>query len=91
MLFLLPWLDTGPVRSATYRPLFKKVFWVFLADCLLLGYIGAQPPEGKNVVIGQILTAWYFIHFLVILPWLSRCEKTLPLPDSISEAVAKKG
>lgn len=91
MLFILPWLDTSPVRSATYRPVFKKLFWVFFVDCMMLGWIGAQPPEGKNVVIGQILTAYYFIHFIVILPLLSKFEKPLPLPNSISEAVAQKG
>jgi ubiquinol-cytochrome c reductase cytochrome b subunit len=37
--------------------------------------------------IGQISAAYYFLHFLVILPLVSRFETTLPLPSSISESV----
>ena len=42
------------------------------------------------MVLSRIFTAWYFIHFLVILPLLGRLEKPRPLPNSISEAVLKK-
>jgi quinol-cytochrome oxidoreductase complex cytochrome b subunit len=90
MLFILPWLDRSPVRSAVFRPLYKLFFWVFVLDCLTLGWIGSRPPEGAYVFIGQFATAWYFIHFLVILPLLTKFEKTMPLPNSISEAVLKK-
>ncbi|MDX2028645.1 MAG: cytochrome b/b6 [Alphaproteobacteria bacterium] len=91
VLFLLPWLDRSPVRSGTYRPLFKIFFWVFLAVCITLGWVGKNPPEGIYVIIGQIATAWYFIHFLIVLPLLTKYEKPLPLPASISEAVKRKG
>jgi ubiquinol-cytochrome c reductase cytochrome b subunit len=90
ILFVVPWLDRSPVRSAVFRPIYKVLMWVLLADCLLLGYVGSQPPEGINVVLGQIATFWYFLHFLVILPLLPRFEKTLPLPASISQAVLAK-
>ena len=53
--------------------------------------------EGKEVAtgitwlnLGQVTTAWYFIHFLVVLPVLSRKERTRPLPESISQAVLAK-
>ncbi len=89
VLFFLPWLDTAKTRSAKYRPLYRQFFWVLVAVCLGLGYIGAMPPEGWYVIIGRILTAYYFIHFLVILPLLGFIEKPLPLPASITEAVLK--
>merc|ERR1712100_510489 len=41
-LLLLPFINTSPVRSATFRPLYKKLFWLFVADALLLGWIGCQ-------------------------------------------------
>ncbi len=90
VLFFLPWLDTSKVRSARYRPLYRQFFWVLLAVCLGLGYIGAMPPEGWYIVIGRLLTAYYFLHFLVILPLLGFIEKPLPLPASITEAVLAK-
>ena len=90
MLLVLPWLDRSPIRSALFRPLFRVFFWVFALDCILLGFIGSKPPEGAFVVVGQIATFWYFFHFLAILPLLSKFEKTLPLPGSISESVLGK-
>jgi len=90
VLFLLPWLDTSKVRSARFRPWYKWFFWVFLLDCLLLGYIGSQPAEGIFVWIGRGATAWYFAHFLVFFPLLGWFETPKPLPISISEPVLKE-
>ncbi|MCC2645938.1 MAG: petB [Rickettsiaceae bacterium] len=84
ILFFLPWIDRSLVRSANYRPMFKIAFWVFLADTLLLGYIGSQLPEEPFITIGRIATLYYFAHFLVIIPLICRFEKTLPLPESIA-------
>lgn len=86
VLFALPWLDSSKVKSGRYRPLFKIFYWVFIFNALLLGYIGSKPPEGVYIIIGRIATFYYFFHFFVILPLLSKREKTLPLPESISEA-----
>ena len=91
ILLFLPWLDRSPVRSARFRPLYKQFFWIFLADCFLLGYVGANPPEGYFVLLGQIGTAYYFAHFLIIIPLLSFFERPLPLPASISAAVTPAG
>ena len=91
VLFVLPWLDTSKVRSGTYRPLFKQFFWIFAADCVALGYLGAMPPEGWYVIFSRIFTIYYFAHFLIILPLLGFLEKPRPLPASISEAVLKGG
>lgn len=90
ILFFLPWLDTSKVRSARYRPWYKLAFWVFLADCILLGYIGMMPAEGWYVVIGRAATVYYFAHFLVIFPVLGWFETPKPLPTSISEPVLKE-
>jgi ubiquinol-cytochrome c reductase cytochrome b subunit len=87
ILFFLPWLDTSKVKSATYRPLFKIAFWVFVADCLVLGYIGGRPPEEPFVTIGRIATFYYFAHFLFLLPLIGKIEKPKPLPESIAESV----
>ncbi len=54
---------------------------------LALGYVGAMPAEGVYLFIARIGTAYYFAHFLLVLPLLSKIEKTDPLPLSISEPV----
>jgi quinol-cytochrome oxidoreductase complex cytochrome b subunit len=87
VLFFLPWLDTSRVRSGTYRPLFKPFFWLFVAVCIGLGYLGAKPAEGGYVIAARILTALYFLHFFLVLPLLGRFETPRPRPASIAEAV----
>ncbi len=87
VLFFLPWLDSCKVRSATFRPVYKILFWVFVAAGLGLGYLGGKPAEEVYVNWSRALTVYYFAHFLVILPLLGKLEKTLPLPKSIAEPV----
>ena len=100
ILFVLPWLDGSPVRSARFRPVYKQVFWIFAADCVILGIVGAQPPNEpvfggvewfRYVALGQIATAYYFFHFLILVPLLGRYERTRPLPVSIAEPVLGDG
>ncbi|MEC7488015.1 MAG: cytochrome b/b6 [Pseudomonadota bacterium] len=91
VLFILPWLDRSPVRSSRFRPMYKWFFWIFLIDCLVLGYIGAKPAEGVFIIIGRIATAWYFIHFLAVIPMLAKFETPRELPKSISEPVLGGG
>jgi len=83
VLFLLPWLDRSPVRSSRFRPIYKRCFWVFVGVCLILGWVGGKPPEGAYIWIARIATSLYFIHFVVLLPLLSRFEKPLPLPKNL--------
>jgi len=91
ILFLVPWLDRSPVRSARFRPWYKWFFWIWVFDCAVLTWVGANPPEPPYLYIGQVGTVWYFSHFLVILPLLSIFEPTKPLPSSIGEPVLKGG
>jgi ubiquinol-cytochrome c reductase cytochrome b/c1 subunit len=91
ILFVLPWLDRSRVRSAHFRPIFKWFFWVLVIDCAVLTWVGANPPEGKFILIGRIGTFWYFFHFLVLVPLLGILERPLPLPTSISAAVLSRG
>jgi ubiquinol-cytochrome c reductase cytochrome b subunit len=90
ILFVLPWLDTSRVRSARYRPLFKQFFWLLVIDCVVLGFVGANPPEGTWLLVGRIGTAYYFLHFLLIIPLLGIIETPRPRPTSISESVLAK-
>jgi ubiquinol-cytochrome c reductase cytochrome b subunit len=91
VLFVLPWLDTSKVRSGRFRPLFKQFFWIFVADTIILGWVGANPPVGWFLVIGRIATAYYFAHFFLILPIVGLIERPHPLPRSIVEPVLEDG
>src|SRR6266699_3374351 len=91
LLFIVPWLDTSPVRSARFRPIYKWVFWLLVIDVIALGWVGANPPEGLVVTVGQIATFYYFVHFLILLPLIGKLERPRPLPSSIGAAVLGGG
>jgi quinol-cytochrome oxidoreductase complex cytochrome b subunit len=87
LLFIVPWLDTSPVRSARFRPIYKWVFWLLVIDVVALGWVGANPPEGAVVLVGQIATLYYFVHFLILFPLIGKLERPRPMPASIGTAV----
>ena len=92
LLAFLPWLDTSPVKSAKYRPLFRFFFWVFVVCCIGLGYLGSQEVSDGTTLAARILAFGYFAFLLIVLPLLGLIEKTKPMPASIADAVlAKKG
>ena len=90
ILAFVSWLDTSRVRSTKYRPIYRWFFWLFLFTCLALGYLGAMPAEGIYVTLARIFTAYYFAHFLIVMPIVGLIETPKPLPRSITEAVLGK-
>ena len=54
---------------------------------LVLGYAGGSHVTPMLIGISQLASAYFFIHFLIILPLISKFERPLPLPDSISTSV----
>ncbi len=73
-LLALPFLQTSEIRSSLFRPIHKKLFWLLLADCLILGWIGMKPVETPYVEVGQVASVYFFVHFLVFIPVLGRLE-----------------
>jgi len=71
----MPFLDRSKIPGgAVYRPFYRVLFYVFLINVLVLGYVGAKPPEGFLVILGQFSTALYFGLF-AILPFLAKKEE----------------
>ena len=66
--------------------LFPQIITVFL-----LGWLGSQPPEGGYVLASQICTAYYFAHFLIVMPLCGLFETPKKLPGSILESVTGPG
>jgi quinol-cytochrome oxidoreductase complex cytochrome b subunit len=91
VLFAIPWLDTSRVRSSVFRPVYKWFFLLLIADVIVLGFAGANPPEGAWLVLGRIATAYYFLHFIILLPLIGWFERPRPLPDSIATPVLAGG
>lgn len=77
ILLFLPFINTSEIRSSTFRPIYRKVFWFLFADFLLLGWIGQEVVEQPYVLIGQLGTAFYFIYFLILIPLIGVLESQL--------------
>ena len=86
VLFVIPWLDTSKIRSCRYRPLYQKFLLVWILNCFLLGFAGAQPAEGLWLWIARLGTGYYFAHFLIVMPLLGKLEKPKPFPPELSTA-----
>ena len=90
VLFVLPWLDTSKVKSAVYRPWYRLFFWLFVANAVMLGWLGSKPAEGIYPAMSLIGTVFYFAFFLIVLPVLGLIETPRRMPNSITEAVLEK-
>jgi ubiquinol-cytochrome c reductase cytochrome b subunit len=90
VLFFLPYLDKSPVRSGAYRPWFRKFFYLFVINFVFLGWLGKSPAEGWYILASRLATMYYYAYFLIILPFLPKFEKTLPVPESIDQHYKKQ-
>ena len=95
-LVFIPWLDTSNVRSTRFRPMLKPFFWLFVADCVLLGYCGSQSVDAAwnlgvfsipLIWVARLGTIYYYAFFWLVLPIVGLIERPLPLPDSIAKSV----
>jgi len=86
VLAFLPWIDTSKIKSMSYRPIARQLFWMFLLVCIGLGYLGAMPADEPYVTISRILTVLYF-GFFVALFIVGLFERPKALPTSIADAV----
>jgi quinol-cytochrome oxidoreductase complex cytochrome b subunit len=89
LLFVLPWIDRHPIRSARFRPQYRIALLVWLVVFVFLGYVGSQPADAVKFGIplsylGLLGTIYYYGFFLAILPYLNKHEKGRDLPPSIS-------
>lgn len=73
----LPHINTSEVRSSVFRPIFRQFYWLFVADCLVLGWIGQNVVEYPYVEVGQVATFYYFFFLLVLIPGLGVLENKL--------------
>jgi len=77
ILYLLPLINQSKVRSSYFRPFYKNIFWLFVINSLILGWIGQNVVEYPFVEIGQISTFFYFFSLLFLLPFFNFIEEFL--------------
>jgi ubiquinol-cytochrome c reductase cytochrome b subunit len=77
ILALLPIVNTSEIRSSKFRPIFGVAYWFFVANFLLLGWIGQKPVESPYIEVGMFATAFYFAFLLILLPLIGLLESYL--------------
>ncbi len=85
VLFLMPWLDRSPVKSIRYKGwIFKLGLALFVVCFFILGYLGMKAPSDLYTLIARICTGYYFLYFLLFLPFYHKFDKTKPVPERVT-------
>lgn len=83
VLFAVPWLDRGAVRSIRYRGWYYKGALVVLAAVFIgLGVLGALPPSDGRQIAAQVLTVLYFAVF-ALMPFYTAMDKNKTPPERV--------
>ncbi|RFF28955.1 MULTISPECIES: cytochrome bc complex cytochrome b subunit [unclassified Wenzhouxiangella] len=85
VLFFLPWLDRSKVRSIRYKGLPSKIMLaLFVVGFIRLGMLALGDGTPIQTLESRIWTAYYFAFF-VLLPFVTKFEKTKPEPDRVTK------
>jgi len=90
VLLILPFTNTSQIRSSSFRPLHKHLYWLLVVDCLLLGWVGGNSPEAPYTWIGLAGTVYYFTYMIVLIPLVGSIENVLLRSGVVKEAVASE-
>lgn len=75
ILSILPTLEKySRVRSPLFRPIFRIIYWFFIAAFLGLGWLGGEPIEEPYTTLSRIFGIYYFSYFILIVPCLNKFE-----------------
>ena len=77
VLLIVPFVNTSYIRNTTYRPIFKFFFWLFIADYIILTWVGQMPVKDAYILTGQLATVYYFLFFIFVLPVTGKIETIL--------------
>ncbi|MBU6448883.1 MAG: cytochrome b N-terminal domain-containing protein [Rhodospirillales bacterium] len=69
LLYALPWLDRS--KGAPPGRVYKLLTWLLALDVLALGLFTACPI---GPMLPELLTFWFFFHFLVLTPLVTMME-----------------
>nr|WNH22426.1 cytochrome b [Laemonema barbatulum] len=77
VLMVVPFLHTSKHQGLTFRPFTQILFWMLVADMLILTWIGGMPVEHPFIIIGQVASVLYFTLFLILFPVVGLIENKI--------------
>nr|BBV24565.1 cytochrome b [Cynops pyrrhogaster] len=77
ILMFVPMLHTSKQRSLMFRSTSQTLFWLLVANTLILTWIGGMPVESPFTEIGQIASVLYFLLFIIMIPLIGLWENKL--------------
>nr|AXY97275.1 cytochrome b [Microtus arvalis]AXY97277.1 cytochrome b [Microtus arvalis] len=77
ILAFMPLLHTSKQRALTFRPITQTMYWILVADLLVLTWIGGQPVEYPFIIIGQTASIAYFAIFVIFMPIAGMIENDI--------------
>nr|YP_010598576.1 cytochrome b [Cynops orientalis]ACJ43582.1 cytochrome b [Cynops orientalis]ASF62330.1 cytochrome b [Cynops orientalis]WAK99403.1 cytochrome b [Cynops orientalis] len=77
ILMFIPMLHTSKQRSLTFRFTSQILFWLLVANTLILTWIGGMPVEPPFTEIGQVASIIYFLLFIIMIPLIGLWENKL--------------
>jgi len=67
LFYFLPFFNCYLTRSTFFKPFYNILYWFFIMNFCLLGWLGQKPVEIPYVFLGQLITLFYFSFFFIIV------------------------